>query len=172
MREYGFDQVSINSQGSVIGLIHGNRPGPTVLMDGHIDTVDVIDEAEWAHPPFSGEIRDGKLYGRGASDMKGSVTAMITAAASFAEDTGRDFGGTVAVSCTVHEECFEGVSSRLVSRQVQPDYVIIGEATTTTVKIGQRGRCEVVVETEGVSCHSSNPQKGVNAVYKMLPVLE
>lgn len=172
MEESGFDEVTIDRYGSVLGRIHGKRPGRTILMDGHIDTVEVVDAPEWRHDPFGGEIEDGKIYGRGASDMKGSVAAMISAAARFAEDSGRDFAGDVCVSCTVHEECFEGVSSREISRQAKPDFVIIGEATSTTVKIGQRGRAEVVVETEGVSCHSSNPEKGVNAVYHMAAVIE
>ncbi|MCI9166019.1 MAG: YgeY family selenium metabolism-linked hydrolase [Oscillospiraceae bacterium] len=172
MEEYGFDEVIIDRFGSVLGKIHGKRPGRTVLMDGHIDNVDVIDAPQWKHDPFGGEIDGGRIYGRGASDMKGSVTAMISAAAHLAEDTDRDFAGTVCVSCTVHEECFEGVSSREISRLARPDFVIIGEATSTTVKIGQRGRAEVVVETGGVSCHSSNPEKGVNAVYHMMAVIE
>ncbi len=171
MEEYGFDEVLIDRYGSVLGRIHGKRHGRTVLMDGHIDNVDVIDAGEWEHDPFGGEIDSGRIYGRGASDMKGSVTAMISAAANFAQDTGRDFAGTVCVSCTVHEECFEGVSSREISRLARPDFVIVGEATSTTVKIGQRGRAEVVVETKGVSCHSSNPDKGVNAVYHMMAVI-
>ena len=152
MEEYGFDEVIIDRFGSVLGTINGKRPGKTVLMDGHIDTVDVIDAPQWEHDPFGGEIADGKIYGRGASDMKGSDCAMITAAARFAEKTGRDFAGRVCVSCTVHEERFEGVSSREITRLAKPDLVIIGEATSTTIKRGQRGRAEVVVETEGVSC--------------------
>lgn len=171
MEEYGFDEVRLDRYGSVLGILRGSRPGPTVLLDGHIDTVDVIDAAEWTYPPFGGELHGGRIYGRGASDMKGSDTAMISAAAQFAEDTGRDFAGTVCVSGTVHEECFEGVSSREITRAVHPDFVIVGEATTTTVKTGQRGRAEVVVETEGKSCHSSNPEKGVNAVYHMMAVI-
>lgn len=172
MEEYGFDEVIIDRFGSVLGTINGKRPGKTILMDGHIDTVDVIDAPQWEHDPFGGEIADGKIYGRGASDMKGSDCAMITAAARFAEKTGRDFAGRVCVSCTVHEERFEGVSSREITRLAKPDLVIIGEATSTTVKRGQRGRAEVVVETEGVSCHSSNPEKGVNAVYAMTAVID
>lgn len=172
MEEYGFDEVKIDCYGSVYGIIHGKRPGKTILMDGHIDNVDVIDADKWTHDPRGAEICDGKIYGRGTSDMKGSVTAMISAAAHFAEDTGRDFAGNVAVSCTVHEECFEGVSSREISKAVKPDLVIIGEATSSTIKIGQRGRAEVVVETEGVSCHSSNPDKGVNAVYMMMVLID
>lgn len=172
MEAYGFDEVTVDRFGSVLGRIHGKRPGKTILMDGHIDNVDVIDAAEWKHDPFGAEIEDGKIYGRGSSDMKGSVTAMVSAAARFAEDSNRDFAGDVCVSCTVHEECFEGVSSREITRLAKPDFVIIGEASSTTVKIGQRGRAEVVVETEGVSCHSSNPEKGINAVYRMMTVIE
>ncbi len=85
MEEYGFDEVIIDRFGSVLGTINGKRPGKTILMDGHIDTVDVIDAPQWEHDPFGGEIADGKIYGRGASDMKGSDCAMITAAARFAE---------------------------------------------------------------------------------------
>ena len=172
MEEYGFDEVIIDKYGSVLGCVHGKRPGKKILLDGHIDNVDVIDADEWKHDPFGGEIENGRIYGRGTSDMKGSDTAMITAVARFAEKTGKDFAGDIYVSCTVHEECFEGVSSREITRLVNPDFVIVGEATTTTVKIGQRGRAEVVVETEGVSCHSSNPEKGVNAVYHMMAVIE
>ena len=171
MEEYGFDEVIIDKYGSVLGTINGKRPGKTILMDGHIDTVDVIDAPQWKHDPFGGEIVDGRIYGRGTSDMKGSDCAMITAAARYAEKTGKDFAGKICVSCTVHEECFEGVSSREITRLAKPDFVIIGEATTTTVKRGQRGRAEVVVETDGVSCHSSNPEKGVNAVYEMMAVI-
>ena len=172
MEEYGFDEVLIDRYGSVLGRMRGSRPGKTILLDGHIDHVYVIDAGEWSHDPFGGEIDQGRIYGRGTSDMKGSVTAMISAVAHFAEDTGRDFAGEICVSCTVHEECFEGVSSREITRLAKPDFVIVGEATSTTVKIGQRGRAEVVVETEGVSCHSSNPDKGVNAVYHMMAVIE
>lgn len=172
MENSGFDEVIIDRYGSVLGRIRGKRPGKTILMDGHIDHVDVIDADQWSHQPFGAQVEDGKIYGRGTSDMKGSVAAMICAAANYAADTSKDFAGQICVSCTVHEECFEGVSSREISRLAQPDYVIIGEATTSTVKIGQRGRAEVVVETTGKSCHSSNPEKGVNAIYHMMAVIE
>jgi len=169
MRDGGVDDVVVDSYGSVIGIVNGNRKGKTVLMDGHIDTVPVNSEDEWAHKPYGCEIADGKLYARGSSDMKGSVACMLSALLRFAKS--RDFSGRIALSCTVHEECFEGVSSRLVSAYVKPDFVIIGEATTGTVKIGQRGRAEVVVETYGKSCHSSNPEKGVNAITGMVKLL-
>lgn len=172
MEAYGFDEVIIDRYGSVLGRMKGKRPGKTILLDGHIDTVEVIDKEKWEHDPWGAEICDGRMYGRGTSDMKGSVTAMISAVSHFAQDCNKDFSGTICVSCTVHEECFEGVSSREITKLAKPDFVIIGEATTTTVKIGQRGRAEVVVQTEGASCHSSNPEKGINAVYHMLRLIE
>lgn len=172
MKTYDFDEIQIDAYGSVVGLIKGRFPGRTVLMDGHIDHVPVTDAQEWTYPPFDATLEEGKIFGRASSDMKGGIAAMITAAADFAKETDRNFAGTVAVSCSVHEERFEGIASREISKAIQPDFVIIGEATSGTIKIGQRGRAEVHVETEGLSCHSSSPEKGVNAVYLMTHVIE
>ncbi|KPI51418.1 peptidase M20, partial [Clostridioides difficile] len=72
----------------------------------------------------------------------------------------------------VHEEIFEGVSAREISKAVEPDYVVIGESSELNLKIGQRGRGEIVVETFGKPAHSANPEKGVNAVYKMANVIQ
>ena len=71
-----------------------------------------------------------------------------------------------------HEECFEGVAARKISEKVRPDYVVIGEASEMNLKVGQRGRAEIVVETFGVPAHSANPEKGVNAVYKMCEAIQ
>ena len=109
MTSYGFDEVNIDKYGSVLGMIHGSRPGRTILMDGHIDTVDVIDRDQWTHDPFAAEIEDGKIYGRGTSDMKGSVCAMITAAAQYAEDTGKDYGRTVILNSETGEVTVKSV---------------------------------------------------------------
>lgn len=172
MKEMGFDEVTVDKYGNIIGCIKGSRPGKKLLFDGHIDTVPVTEEAEWQYPPFAAEIHEGKIYGRGTSDMKGAVAAMTCAAANFAKDTSKDFAGEIYVAGVVHEECFEGVAAREISRQVQPDYVVIGEASQLNLKIGQRGRAEIVVETIGKPCHSANPEKGINAVYKMAKVIE
>lgn len=171
MESLGYDAVSIDRWGSVLGRIRGKRPGKSILLDGHIDTVRIDDPDRWSHDPFGGEIAGGRLYGRGASDMKGGVAAMVEAAARFGVETDREFAGTVWVSCSVQEELFEGVACREMIRNAKPECVIIGEATSGTLKIGQRGRAEVVVETQGVPCHSSNPEKGVNAVYHMMELI-
>ena len=168
----GFDDCNVDRYGNVIGVIKGNRPGRSVLLDGHIDTVPVPDPKAWRHDPFGGELVDGRIYGRGASDMKGAIAAMACAAGFFGEDTGRDFAGIVYVAGVVHEECFEGVAAREISERIKPDYVIIGEASELNLKIGQRGRAEIVVETFGRPAHSANPHKGINAVYHMARLIE
>jgi len=171
-RAHGFDDVMVDKYGNVVGCIRGKRPGKKILFDGHIDTVPVIDEDQWEYPPFGAEIHDGKIYGRGTSDMKGAIAGYVTAAIAFAEDTDRDFAGEIYVDGVVHEECFEGVAAREISKNVNPDYVVIGEASRCNLKVGQRGRAEIVVETFGKSCHSANPEKGINAVYKMCRVID
>lgn len=172
MRENGFDEVAVDDYGNLVGCIKGNRPGKKLLFDGHMDTVPVSDPAEWTYPPFAAEIHQGRIYGRGTSDMKGALSAMVCAAANFARDTEKQFAGEVYVAGVVHEECFEGVAARAISKAVNPDYVVIGEASQLNLKIGQRGRAEIVVETFGKPCHSANPEKGINAVYKMAKVIE
>lgn len=172
MKAMGFDEVGTDRYGNIIGCIRGKRPGKKLLFDGHIDTVPVTEEKEWSYPPFAAEIHDRKIYGRGTSDMKGAVAAMTVAAANFAKDTDKDFAGEIYVAGVVHEECFEGVAAREISKNVEPDYVVIGEASQLNLKIGQRGRAEIVVETIGKPCHSANPEKGINAVIKMAKVIE
>lgn len=172
MEAMGFDSVATDRYGNVLGVIRGLGEGPCVLMDGHIDTVPVPDEGAWTHPPFGAELADGRIYGRGTSDMKGAVACMAAAAAMFAERTGRRFRGSVCVAGVVHEECFEGIAARQISAAIRPDYVIIGEASELNLKIGQRGRAEIVLETFGRPAHSANPEKGINAVLMMMGLLE
>ena len=167
----GFDKVQTDVYGNMIGSVYGNRPGPAVLFDGHMDTVPVPDASVWKHNPFGGEIEDGKLYGRGASDMMGALAAMACAAAAFTKDNGRDFAGSIHIAGVVHEECFEGVAARSISGLIHPDVVVIGEASELNLQIGQRGRAEIKVETYGKSAHSANPEKGVNAVYQMCKLI-
>lgn len=168
MRTLGFDDVRIDENGSVIGLIHGAKPGRTLLLDGHCDTV-LANAEDWSHPPFDAELVDGVLYGRGASDMKGSLAAIIYAAAHV--DRSR-LAGHVAVSATVIEENMEGGSLALVCEHVKPDFVIIGEATNFSLKRGSRGRAEVMLRTYGKSAHSSTPEAGLCAIHEMIKVID
>ena len=169
--ELGFDEAWIDSNGSVIGKIKGNEPGPSLLLDGHIDTVPASDRMKWTFDPFGGEISSGRIYGRGTSDMKGSVAAMIYAAAQLKKN-GSIMAGDLYVSGTVFEEMFEGVALQKVVEQIKPDYVVIGESTGLNLNIGQRGRAEIKVTAAGKSAHSSNPQYGINAISRIVPFIQ
>jgi len=167
----GYDEMVIDEYGSIIGHIKGKRSGNKILLDAHIDVVPVPDATKWKHEPYGGDIENGRIYGRGTSDMKGALSAMICAASYFAEDLKRDFSGDIYVSGVVHEECFEGLAARKVSAAVNPDYVVIGEASGCNVVAGQKGRAEIVIETYGKPAHSATPQEGINAVYKAVGLI-
>ncbi len=171
-KDNNYDDVIVDKYGNTIGCIKGSKPGPKILFDGHMDTVPVGNESDWDYPPFAAEIHDGKIYGRGASDMKGAIAAMAVAATAYRDQTNGDFPGEIYVAGVVHEECFEGVAAREISARVKPDYVVIGEASQANVKIGQRGRGEIKLEVFGKPAHSANPEKGINAVYKICRIIE
>jgi putative selenium metabolism hydrolase len=168
MHRLQYDQVTIDENGSLIGIVHGSRVGPTLLFDAHGDTVGVAPGVSWQYDPYGGVIKNDRMYGRGTSDMKGALAAMIHAAGTV--DRSR-IAGRVAVSVTVLEEVMEGVSLRAVMDEVQPDYVVIGEATDLNLNHGGRGRAELQLEAIGRPAHSSAPELGVNAVHLMVAAI-
>ena len=170
MLALGFHRAWIDRSGSVVGEIRGGSPGPSVLFDGHIDTVDVADGPAWTQPPFGGVIKDGRIYGRGASDMKCALAAMIYGLAPLAVRSA-GLHGSVFVTGTVCEETFEGQALGRVVEELKPDFVVIGEASALALKRGQRGRAEVEVTVTGKAAHSSNPAVGRNAVYLMMDLV-
>jgi len=169
MHTLGYDKVWIDSHGTAIGLMEGARSGPTLLFDGHCDTVGIAPGVPWQDDPFSGKIEEGAIYGRGSADMKGALAAFVYAAASV--DRTR-LAGRIVVSASVLEEVFEGGALRVVMDELKPDLVIIGEATDLNLNRGGRGRAEIQLETIGRPSHSSAPHQGRNAVLDMMQVIE
>ncbi len=163
----GLESIRMPS-GSIAGVLSSDEDGPTILIDGHVDTVPVPDINKWTYDPFKLTLSSGLLYGRGTSDMKGGLAAAIAAVSELkALKKGR-----VVISCTVEEERFEGLTASEMSAYFKPDKVIIAESTHLRINIGQRGRCEVVVTANGRSCHSSNPEMGENAVLEGVKAIE
>ncbi len=165
MAKLGF-KVQIDAFGNVIGTISA-RPGPTVLLDAHMDTVGVSSPELWTRSPWGERVGD-RIYGRGAMDMKGPLAAAIYGIAALRGCLER---GTVAVSATVAEELVEGPALVRVAERLRPDFVVICEATSLKLARGQRGRAEVRVEVFGKPTHSSRPELGVNAAEAMVDVV-
>jgi len=164
MEEAGFDGVRIDGLGNVIGRI-GN--GKKILaFDGHIDTVDTGNIENWIGDPFSGEIRDGFVHGRGTVDQKGGPAAFVTAGRILKELA---FHGdlTIYFTGTVMEEDCDGLCWKYLveEEKIVPDFVIITEPTNLNIYRGHRGRMEIEVTFRGVSAHGSAPERGKNAIY-------
>jgi len=168
MRDLGFDDVWRDEVGNVIGRRASSMPGPKIVFDAHIDTVEVGDRKAWVHDPFGGEIVDGKIWGRGSTDDKGSLAAFTVALAALERDS---FAGEVYAVGTVGEELLEGAALESVLDAVQPDAVVIGEPTDCRLGIGHKGRCRVIFSAEGKSSHSSSPQVGENAIDKAVEII-
>lgn len=168
MHHLGFDEVFVDENGSAVGIVNGARPGPTILLDAHIDTVGIAPGSTWTRDPFGAVLEDGYLFGRGAADMKGALAAMVYAVGSLDRSA---LAGRAVVSATVMEEVLEGIALESVMERVRPDFVVIGEATQLNLNRGGRGRAEIHLETLGVPAHSSSPHLGVNAVHEMIKLI-
>jgi len=173
-REYeslGFDEVFIDHLGNVIARI-GNGP-LKILIDGHIDCVGVGDPDAWDHDPFEGKLEDGKVWGRGAVDEL-PVVACAAYGMKMLMERGVPDDVTIYLSATVMEEDCDGYCLlHLIEKEgIRPDVVVIGEPTDMGVYRGQRGRVEAVITARGVSSHAAHPDQGVNALYKLAPILK
>ncbi|MDY5930964.1 MAG: YgeY family selenium metabolism-linked hydrolase [Candidatus Ornithospirochaeta sp.] len=164
-KEAGFDEVRIDGLGSVIGRV-GNGP-KKLAFDAHIDTVEVGNMKNWTFDPFSGEIKDGKVWGRGSSDQKGGAASMITAGRILKE---LGYGGeyTVYFTFTVMEEDCDGMCWKYLIEEenFKPDMIVSTEPTSCRIYRGHRGRMEIRIILRGISCHGSAPERGVSAAYK------
>jgi putative selenium metabolism hydrolase len=166
MRQVGFAEVRIDRVGNVVGRIGPAEGHPKLLYNGHMDTVGVGDRSAWKRDPFGGDIADGVIYGRGASDMKGALAAMVYGAKMLI-DSQMALAGSLYVVGIAQEEPCEGLAMRVLVEEggLRPDYVVLGEATNLQLSLGQRGRMEMKVTARGRAAHGSAPQRGINAIY-------
>ncbi|MGM0431292.1 MAG: YgeY family selenium metabolism-linked hydrolase [Spirochaetota bacterium] len=161
----GFDEVRIDGLGSVIGRVgYGAKQ---IAFDAHIDTVEIGDPTQWSFDPFSGEIVDGLVKGRGSSDQKGGAASMITAG-RILKDLGYDGEYSVYFTFTVMEEDCDGMCWKYLieEEQFKPDFVVSTEPTSCRLYRGHRGRMEMVVRIKGIASHGSAPERGESAAYK------
>jgi acetylornithine deacetylase/succinyl-diaminopimelate desuccinylase-like protein len=158
--------------------------GPTLCYLGHVDTV-LADAREWTHDPWSGDLAEGCIWGRGALDMKSQVACEIAAAASLARSGWRPRGGELLVVAVVDEETGGSLGAEWITTQ-HPDKVrcdlLVNEGGGEHFEYGgkrfygvccaEKGVFRFTVVTDGVAGHASMPGMGDNALLKMAPVLE
>jgi len=165
-----FDTVKIDSIGNVEGRLFFSKERPTILFNGHMDTIDPGEMEE----PFSGKIMDGSkfgvkgkvVYGRGAVDMKGADAAYITAISQISKIENPP---NIILHLVVKEEPGRGEGTKFIMKHLKerPDVAIVGEATNLDICLGFRGWVQFQLETFGKTAHASDPSQGINAVLKM-----
>ncbi len=161
----GFDEVKFDPLGSVLARVGS---GPKILaIDAHIDTVETGDLSQWVKDPFSGDIEDGKVFGRGSTDQKGGAASMITAG-KILKDMGYDGDWTVWFTFTVMEEDCDGMCWKYLIEEegLKPDFILSTEPTSCRLTRGHRGRMEMELTLKGISAHGSAPERGDSAAYK------
>ena len=171
MEALGYDAVTIDRWGNVLGKIGIGEK--VLLFESHTDTVQVNDADQWQAAPFSAEIKDGLLWGRGSADMKSGIAASVYAPA-VAKSNGALSGKTVYVSCSIFEEDCDGVGLHhlLEDTGLKPDYAVICEPSNNQIALGHNGKAQIIVKTEGISAHGCAPEKGQNAVYEMAQIIQ
>ncbi|MCA1834429.1 MAG: M20 family metallopeptidase [Actinomycetota bacterium] len=151
---------------NVIATLDSGAPGPTLVFNGHMDVVPIVDESLWEHPPFEAVVEQGILHGRGSCDMKGAIAAAICAAKAL---RGTDFAGKFVIQCVADEEVFGPLGTITLRDRgfLRGDAAIVGEPTQLSVGVAQRGLFWTRITTHGVAAHGSIPHKGVSAIESM-----
>lgn len=162
LKEVGVDRAWIGPLGCVLARLTGGSAG-TILLTGHLDTVDAGDLSQWDYPPFEGRVVGEWLVGRGSVDMKSGVAAII-ASLEHVKETDYD----IVVVLTTHEETAEGVAIRRGLREVigrgLPGAALVAEPSSLNLMLGHRGRAVVEAVIRGASAHASMPWEGRNAL--------
>jgi putative selenium metabolism hydrolase len=175
MRGIGFDEVDVDELNDATGVIKGVGSGRNILFNGHIDHVPPGDMSE----PYSGKLMDGEtfgvegevVYGRAASDMKGAVAAMVMAG-GILRKLGVELKGDYMVAAVAQEEVGGAGTVATVEAGFLGDVVVIGEATNMEMALGHRGSTKAEVVVKGRSCHASAPERGINALFKAVDILD
>ena len=160
-------QWVLNERPNVIGILEGVKEGKNFVLEAHMDTVKVDN---MTIDPFLPRIKEGKMFGRGACDDKGSLASMLLAMKLLKEKK-TSLKGRVYLAAVIDEEYkYKGVS-HLLDNGFRADAGIVGEPTNLDIIIAHKGALRWRIVTKGVACHSSQPEKGENAIYSMSEVI-
>jgi len=160
------------NRANVMTVLHGTGEKPALVFNGHLDVVPVGD-TPWTHDPFAGVRENGRLYGRGSSDMKSGLIAMVMAADAL-KQAGVRLKGDLIISGVADEETGAlGAKSWVLSGGLQGvGAIVIGEPTNLEVYIAEKGAFWLEITTYGKTAHGSMPDLGINAVMHMTAALQ
>ena len=143
---------------NIIAKHKGREDAPTIILNGHMDTVDVVEG--WEIDPFSGDISDGKIYGLGAADMKGGLASLIYA---FKRAVSEENPLNIIFTAVVREE-LDSEGGFALLNEVDGDIAFIAEPTNEVPMLGARGRYVLDIVFKGESGHGARPETGINAI--------
>lgn len=160
---------------NLVARVHGSGPGRRLVMNGHLDTYPVNEALPWTVEPLGGLVRDGRLYGRGAADMKGGIAASMTALALLAEHRAL-WRGEAVLTLVGDEESMGRLGTQWLIENVSHatgDAVIIGDAgSPMVVRFGEKGFLWVELEATGKPAHGAHVHLGINAVDRLRAMLD
>lgn len=156
---------------NVVGVLKGSGGGKSLILNGHIDTMPFDHLEEWVTHPLEPKVVDGKLYGRGTCDMKGGLSAAICAV-ELLKSMGVELKGDVIVESVVDEEGGGNGTMACIARGYHADGAIISEPTELQIMPAHMGWLFYKIEVKGRALHSSMKWKGVNAIEKMMKIMQ
>ena len=159
---------------NIIAERRWGKSGRTLIFNGHLDVVPAGDPSQWKYPPFQGKFYKGRIYGRGASDMKSGIAAFIHAISMIDRSRIRLRQGGVMLHLVSDEESHghEGTGFLTQTGQIGGDAALVGEPTNLHPVIAHKGAFWIKITTFGRSAHGAKPHRGVNAIEKMAKLVD
>ena len=155
---------------NVVGRLKGTSGTPILMMNCHLDVVPPGNKDSWSFEPFGGEVKNGRLYGRGASDTKGAIASVICAVKAITEGE-TELEGDLILALVVDEEVSGAGTQSLIDKGYRADMAVVTEPTMLQVCIAHKGVAHIEIITKGEASHAGTPHKGSNAIYKMMKVV-
>jgi succinyl-diaminopimelate desuccinylase len=160
---------------NLVAAIASGRPGRRLIFNGHLDTFPLGEDLGWTVPPLGGTLRDGRLYGRGVSDMKGGIAASLLAAGVLAVHR-EHWSGEIVITLAGDEETMGALGTRWLLENVpeaKGDAMICGDVgSPLVVRFGEKGLVWIEIDAEGQPAHGAHVHKGVNAIDRLRAALD
>lgn len=168
---YCSDRKDYSGNPNVVGVLKGTGGGRSIILNGHIDVVPEGDLEKWEHDPYSGVIKKGRLYGRGATDMKGGTVSLLMAIEAI-QSCGIKLKGDIIFQSVIEEESGGAGTLAAVLRGYHADGAIIPEPTNMKLFPKQQGSLWFRITVKGKAAHGGTRYEGISAIEKMILVVE